>query len=118
VIEVGRHAHGLESKGMSREGRVEILNASSTAFQGRLDATERLADGIGRLGPWEFCGDEVETRLQRRPALRTGQPLDPERDLGEHRLRYGDVGRCGCRQSFDDRRVPFLSAATASVSRT
>ena len=68
VIEVGRHERGLESKGMGRDGGVEILNARPTAFQGRLDAAEHLADGIGPLGSWEF-GDEIETRLQR---LRSG----------------------------------------------
>lgn len=37
VIEVGRHERGLESKGMGRDGCVEILNARPTAFQGRLE---------------------------------------------------------------------------------
>lgn len=30
---------------MGRDGRVEILDARTTAFQGRLDATECLTDG-------------------------------------------------------------------------
>ena len=103
---------------MCRNGGIEILNPRPTAFQGRLDAAERLADGIGPLGSWELCGDEIEARLQRRPALRPWQTLDAECDLGKHGLRYGNVGRRGRRQSFDDCRVTFfMSADTALVSR-
>ena len=102
VIDVGRHEGRVEREGMCRDGGVEILNPRPTAFQGRLDAAEHLADDIGPLGPWELCGDEIKARLQRRPALRPRKTLDAKRDLGKHRLRYGDVGWCACRQSFDD----------------
>ncbi len=62
VIEVGRDERRPESEGMRCNGSIEILNSRSTAVQGRLDAAEHLADGIGPLGSWEFCGDELETR--------------------------------------------------------
>ena len=91
----------------------------STAFQGRLDAAEHLADDIGPLGSWELCGDEIEARLQRRPALRPRQTLDAKRDLGKHRLRYGDVGRRALAASRSTTgAAPFMSADTALVSRT
>jgi hypothetical protein len=56
---------GLESKDMGRDGRVEIQNAGSTAFEGCL-AAECLADDIGPLGLCELSGSEVETRCRAR----------------------------------------------------
>ena len=87
VAEVGRDERRIESEGMRRNGGIKILNPRSTAFQGRFDAAEHPADDIGPLGSWEFRGDEIEARLQRRPALRTRQPFDAKRDLRNHRLR-------------------------------
>ena len=107
MAEVCRDERRIEREGMRRNGGIEILNPGSTAFQGRLDAAEHPADGIGPLGAWEFRGDEIEARLQRRPALRPRQPFDAKRDLRNHRLRYRDVGRRGCGQSFDDGRAAF-----------
>lgn len=72
---------------MSRNGGIEILNPRATAFQGCLDAAEHVADGIGPLGSWEFCGDQVEPPLQGRSALRPRQTLDAKSDLCEHGLR-------------------------------
>ncbi len=67
---------------MCRNGGIEILNPRSTAFQGCLDAAESPTDGIGPFGAWEFCGDEIEARLQRRPPFRPRQTLDAQYDLG------------------------------------
>ena len=69
MIDIGRDERCIERERMSRTGGIEILNPRATAFQGCLDATEHLADRIGPLGSWEFCGDQVEPRLQDRPAL-------------------------------------------------
>jgi hypothetical protein len=66
-----RDERRIESEGTRRNGGIQILTPRSTAFQGRFDAAEHPADGIGPLGAWEFRGDEIEARLQRRPALRT-----------------------------------------------
>ena len=49
VIDIGRHERCIERERMSRDGGIEVLNSGATAFQGCLDATERLADGIGML---------------------------------------------------------------------
>jgi len=67
------------------------------------------ANRIGPLGAWEFRGDEIEARLQRRPALRARQPFDlAKRD-------FSAITGCGiamsagsgCGQSFDDGRAAF-----------
>jgi hypothetical protein len=107
VIDVGRDERCIERECMSRNSGIEVLNPRATAFESCFDAAERLADGIALLGSGEFCGDQVEPRLQGRPALRPRQTLDAKRDLCKHGLRYGDVGRCGCRQSLDDCRGAF-----------
>ena len=60
VAEVCRDERRIESEGMRRDGGIKILNPRSTAFQGRFDAAEHSADGIGPLGAWEFRGDEIE----------------------------------------------------------
>ena len=107
VIEVGRDERCIERERVRRNGGIKVLNPRSTAFQGRFDAAEHPADDISPLGAWEFRGDEIEARLQRRPALRPRQPFDAERDLRKHRLRYGDVRRRGRGQPFDDGRAAF-----------
>src|SRR2546425_7340446 len=70
VPEVCRNDRRIESEGVRCDGGVKILNPRATTFQRCLDAAEHPADGIGPLCAWEFRGDEIEARLQRRPALR------------------------------------------------
>ena len=65
MAEVCRDERRIESEGMRRNGGIKILNPRSTAFQGRFDAAEHPADGIGPLGAWEFREDEIDARLQR-----------------------------------------------------
>jgi hypothetical protein len=52
VVDIGRDERHIERERMCRNGGIEILNPRSTAFQGRFDAAEHLADGIGPLGSW------------------------------------------------------------------
>src|SRR5207245_5616195 len=49
VAEVCRDERRIENEGMRRDGGIKILNPRSTAFQGRFDAAEHSADGIGPL---------------------------------------------------------------------
>jgi hypothetical protein len=56
VIDVGRDERRIERECMCHDSGIEVLNPRATAFQSRLDAAERLADGIGPLGSWELCG--------------------------------------------------------------
>ena len=87
MAEVCRDERRIESERMRRNGGIKVLNPRSTAFQGRFDAAEHPADGVGPLGAGEFRGDEIEARLQRRPALRTRQPLNAKRDLRKNQPR-------------------------------
>jgi hypothetical protein len=57
VIDIRCDERRIERERMSRNGGIEVLNPCATAFQGGLDAPEHLADGIGPLGAWQFCGD-------------------------------------------------------------
>ncbi len=53
VIDVGGDERRIERERMCRDCGIEILNPRAPAFQGRFDAAERLADGIGPLGSCE-----------------------------------------------------------------
>ena len=118
MIDVGRDECRIERKRMCRNGGIEILNPRSTAFQGRLDAAEHLADRIGPLGSWELPGDEIEPRLQRRPALRPRQTFDAKRDFCKHGLGTEmSAGAVAANRSMTAV-APFMSADTAFVSRT
>lgn len=50
MIGIGRDERCIQRERMSRDGGIEILDPRPAAFQGCLDAAERLADGIGPLG--------------------------------------------------------------------
>ena len=118
MIDVGRDERRIERERMCRNGGIEILNPRSTAFQGRLDAAEHLADRIGPLGSWEFRGD------------RSNRDCSAARrfDRGRRSMPKAISASTGCGTEMSAGAVaanrsmtavePFMSADTAFVSRT
>src|SRR5262249_52714808 len=102
---------------MSGDRRIEILDSSTPAFETRLDAAVRLADGICPLGPRNLSTNQIEARLQGLSTLGPRQALDPERDLRDDGLRNRDLARSKASRSTNAR-LPFMSAETALVSST
>jgi hypothetical protein len=69
VIEIGGHERSIERECMCGDGGIEILDARSTPFQGRLDPPVCLAHGVGPFRAWELRANEIKPSLQRSATL-------------------------------------------------
>jgi hypothetical protein len=118
VVDVGRDERRIERECMCRDSGIEVLNPRATAFQSRLDAAERLADGIGPLGSWSSA--EMRSKRDCSAARRF--------DRGRRSMPNAISASTGCGTATSagavaasrstTAAVPFMSADTALVSRT
>jgi hypothetical protein len=67
VIKVGGYENSIAGKRMGGNRRVEVLNASTTAFERGFDTAVRLAHSIGPFRSQDLPAEQVEAGLKRQP---------------------------------------------------